>query len=121
MFRSDMPKGVYYKRSEEGEARRIASIPKGKEHWNFSESPTVTAIHRWLNYHYGRADHCENVTCEGKGKKFDWALIRGKDYKRLRSVFKQLCRSCHVKYDMTPERRKKIGDNSRKAWAEKRK
>lgn len=115
-----MPKGVYYKRSPEGEAKRLASLPKGKEHWNFSENPTVSAIHRWLNYHYGRADHCENITCEGKGKKFDWALIKGKDYKRLRSVFKQLCRSCHVKYDYTEERRKKTSELSTKMWEKKK-
>lgn len=115
-----MPNGVYKKRSKEGEARRLASLPRGKNHWNFDSNPSVVAIHKWLNRNYGRADHCENVTCEGKGKKFDWALVKGKDYKRLRSVFKQLCRSCHVKYDMTPERRKKIGENTLKMWERKR-
>lgn len=115
-----MPKGVYYKRSEAGEARRLASMPKGKNHWRFSENPSVVAIHKWINKYYGRATHCENVTCEGRGKKFDWALIRGKDYKRLRSVFIQLCRSCHVKYDMTPERRRMISRNSLKMWKKKK-
>jgi hypothetical protein len=115
-----MPKGIYYPRSKEGEKRRLASLPKGENHWNFDKDPSVRAIHRWINRHYGKANHCENITCEGKSKWFEWALIKGKDYARLRSCFKQLCRSCHVKYDMNNERREKISENSVKMWEKKR-
>jgi hypothetical protein len=115
-----MPKGVYYKRSEEGEARRIASMPRGKNHWNFSDNPTIPAIHRWLNRHYGRASKCENQECAGKFIKVDWALIRGKKYGKDRNLFKQLCRSCHVKYDMTDERRMKISLQSIAMWSKRK-
>jgi len=110
----------YTPRSPEGEKRRLASLPSGDKHWRFDENPNVRAIHKWINRIYGRANRCENVKCEGKAKKYDWALIRGKEYKRSRRHFKQLCRSCHVKYDMTEARRKKIGENSIKMWEQKR-
>lgn len=111
-----MPKGVYYKRSEEGEKRRLASIPKGKNHWNYDDNPSVSAIHRWLNRKYGKANHCANITCKNKSKCYDWALLKGKDYKRLRGCFMQLCRSCHIEYDMTEERKKKISENLKIIW-----
>lgn len=100
-----MPKGVYFPRSKDGEARRLASIPKGKDHWNFDSNPSRSAIHKWLKRYFGPANRCENVTCSGRGKKYDWALIKGKDYKRLRSCFMMLCRSCHVQYDRNWEKK----------------
>jgi hypothetical protein len=98
-----------YQRSLEGEARRLASIPKGKEHWHYSDNPTVAAIHRWLNNWYGRAYKCESAKhdYDKPVKKFDYALIHGKPYAKERKNFKMLCRSCHLKYDFTDERRKK--------------
>lgn len=88
---------------------RLKAIPKGKNHWRYSEKPTVSAIHKWINKWHGRASKCESKTHNPniKAKKYDWALKHGKEYKKDIKVFFQLCRSCHVKYDYTEERREK--------------
>lgn len=65
-----------------------------------------TAIHKWLRDTYGKANHCEN--CSNHSKRFDWALKKGCMYERNKESFIQLCRSCHLKYDFTQERRDKI-------------
>lgn len=56
-------------------------------------------IHKWLIRIYGKATHCESLTCKGECKVFDYALIKGQVYSQDRSKFSMLCRSCHVKYD----------------------
>lgn len=101
-----------YKRSEQGERNRLASIPKGKDHWNFSKNPTIKAIHRWVNRWYGRANKCVSPThnINSNVKKYDWALIKGKKYAKKISNFMMLCRSCHTKYDYTEARRKRTSE-----------
>jgi hypothetical protein len=49
--------------------------------------------------------------CEGKSIWFDWAKKEGKKYERNRDNFLRLCRSCHRRYDLTPEKRKKAIKN----------
>lgn len=56
------------------------------------------ALHDWIKRYYGLASKCENRKCLGKSKIYQWANISGK-YKRRRSDFKQLCVSCHRRYD----------------------
>lgn len=68
------------------------------------------AVHMWLRAKFGTANLCENkkcfyprLNCKGKTvmgtKNFNWAKIRGKEYKRKRENFVMLCRSCHTSYD----------------------
>jgi len=111
-----------YKRSTQGELNRLASLPKGKSHWRWSKTPTVSAIHRWLNRWYGRANKCENNKHDNSKpvKKFDYALIKGKPYAKNRKHFKMLCRACHIKYDWTIQRQKKVIKNlNRKGYIKK--
>ena len=65
-------------------------------------------IHHWLNKKFGKADKCENKKCNKKSKVYQWALKKKCKYKKKRGNFKQLCRSCHAKYDLTEEGRKKM-------------
>ena len=55
--------------------------------------------------HYGNPSICEEKTCSGISKVFDWAIKHGREYSHNRKDYRRLCRSCHRKYDMTPERR----------------
>ena len=57
-------------------------------------------IHAWLTREFGKADYCENKDCESKSKKFEWALKKGKTYKRDRKSFIKLCCQCHRRYDL---------------------
>ena|SRR3990167_7141713 len=66
-------------------------------------------IHHWLVYHYGKANKCENPGCNYPNpKKFNWALIKGKDYEQNRDNFWMLCPSCHIKYDASPMKSEKL-------------
>lgn len=65
-------------------------------------------IHSWLIYNHGKASKCENELCTSVNpKRFEWALLRGKEYKRDRNNYIQLCPSCHRKYDYTLEQKVK--------------
>lgn len=66
---------------------------------------TYSSIHSCIRYHYGIANKCEDKNCNGKSKRYDWANISGK-YKRIRSDWKMLCRSCHVLLDRKNKCRK---------------
>ena len=65
------------------------------------------SVHNKLVYRYGKANKCQGKNCTKKSKTFDWALLKGKKYIVKIDNFIMLCRSCHVKYDMTNERRHK--------------
>jgi hypothetical protein len=63
-------------------------------------------IHEWLIRHHGKATKCENELCKSRApKRFEWALLKGKDYKKDRNNYIQLCPSCHRKYDYTEVQR----------------
>lgn len=56
-------------------------------------------IHEWLKRIYGKANKCDNVNCQKKSERYEWALLREKNYDYNRENFHQLCRPCHSKYD----------------------
>ena len=57
-------------------------------------------LHHWLVNNYGYANKCESVDCNHNNpKRFEWALIYGKNYEYNRENFIMLCPSCHRKYD----------------------
>lgn len=77
-----------------------------EKHHNWLKNPKkYSTIHGWLIRDYGKATKCENPKCLGKSKTYDYALIKGKEYKRIRKSFIQLCRSCHCKYDLNEKLR----------------
>lgn len=57
-----------------------------------------SGVHLWLYRHYGKANHCEGLNCKNISKVFQWANISHK-YKRDKTDWMQLCRSCHASYD----------------------
>lgn len=70
-------------------------IPKNYK----GENASYSAKHKWIKYHFGKATRCENEECKFKNpRRFEWANISGK-WKLLRSDYKQLCPSCHRKFD----------------------
>ena len=79
-------------------------------------------IHRWIRSKYGKASRCEGKNCKKISKKFNWAKKRNKIYAKNIKSFFQLCRSCHAKYDLTENTRRKlrlINKGTKKPWAGK--
>lgn len=65
------------------------------------------SIHTWLSKNHKKPSKCSH--CE-KEKKLDWALIKNRKHDHDINNYMALCRSCHLKYDYTDERRKKMGE-----------
>lgn len=85
-------------RSVEGEARRVASLPKGERHWNWSDKPTLLTLHKRIHRKHGSA---KMFKCAVKGctrMANDWANKDGK-YTDDVSDYEPMCRSHHVKKD----------------------
>lgn len=72
---------------------------------------TYNSIHAWLRYHYVKGNVCEGAECSGVCKIMHFALRQGKKYEKNRENFIVLCFSCHKKYDMTDETRKKMSES----------
>ena len=87
----------------------------GNPRWKGSKAGSGS-VHQWLARHF-KKDKCEEC---GTTKVLDWALIKGKKYLHKRENFKVLCRSHHLKYDYTKQRKKKVIDKVlSKRWARK--
>ena len=112
-----------YKRSAEGEARRLEALRspevrkkislglKGKKPKNFHEMQklsweaskkdvlTYSGIHAWVRRSWGKANCCELCGKDGlTGRSVHWA---NKDHKytRERIDWMMVCRPCHAKWD----------------------
>lgn len=64
------------------------------------ENPGYNALHMWLGNHFPKKNVCEHCN---RAIKTDYAKLIGKEYERNRENFIELCKSCHRKYDATPE------------------
>lgn len=72
--------------------------PQGSKHhlWKGKDALYITQ-HQWIARNYGKANKCEN--CHTKtAKRYHWANISG-EYRRNLKDYKQLCVSCHRKFD----------------------
>lgn len=89
--------------------RRIP-FQRGKNNPSWAaDKVSYSAIHCWISKNYGRPKQCEQCSTENASV-FDWANISG-SYKRERSDWKRLCRSCHTKFD---NRGFKVGNTASK-------
>lgn len=97
----------FYPMSEENKKKLSERLKKnnirppllyGKEHPNWKGDETgYNKKHDWIRKHWGRATKC--INCKGKNSQtFEWANL-SRTYKRERSDWIQLCRSCHIKFD----------------------
>lgn len=71
---------------------------RGEKHWAWKgENCGYTPLHLWIRRELGNANHCENDPTH-ISKKYEWSNIDGK-YRRTLNDYRQLCCSCHRKYD----------------------
>ena len=78
------------------------------------ETAEYNKIHAWLFTKHGSAEKCENETCSGTSRNFQWALKAGKRHEKKRENYLQLCIYCHRRYD------KEHGNNGHKVLDERR-
>lgn len=69
-----------------------------------------SAVHHWMNKHYGKPKRCEICGLDDPNRIYDWANKDHK-YSRNREDWQRLCRPCHRRHDSTPEIRKTIMRN----------
>lgn len=62
--------------------------------------------HKLVRVNYGKASRCTSQTCDGIPRRFEWANI-SHEYKLDIIDWRQLCRSCHAKFDITEDTIKK--------------
>lgn len=80
---------------------KLSNTLKGKflreksSHWT-GENGGYSTKHKWLSSHYQKKGICE--IC-GKKIKTEWANIDGK-YLRREDNYLELCRKCHVRFDI---------------------
>lgn len=87
------------KHTPESIALLSGSMKGNKNRWK-GDAAGYVAKHMWIYKNFGKASQCENLFCSFKNpKRFEWANI-SKQYKRERDDYKQLCPSCHRKWDM---------------------
>lgn len=87
----------------------IGHLGKKKEeesHLWKGDKVSYDGAHAWLRGNFGKPSKCENremrifrFRCSKKSQKFDWAFISNKGFARDRTLYRELCRSCHFKYD----------------------
>lgn len=70
-----------------------------------------TAVHKWLAKHFGRPSFCIHPDCNKKSKNYEWCKIEGRSYTHNSEDYIWLCKSCHRRYDLTPEKREKAIKN----------
>lgn len=66
-----------------------------------------TSIHVYLKKNYTKTGVCSLCLKSGH-KRTEWALIKGKLYSRDINNYKEMCSSCHRKYDLTDSIKEKI-------------
>ena len=92
-------KGKTHKSSSLLKISRNHADVSGKNNPAWREILTsVRGIHVRIIKTYGKADMCENKTCVGKSKKYDWSH-KTHQYSLDRSGWQMLCKSCHKNYD----------------------
>src|SRR3990167_9189757 len=78
-------------------------------------------IHYWLRRNYGRPKFCESTTCTKESVVFDWAKKTGLRHKKDRAHYLRLCHKCHVRYDWTDAKtRRLVNSGSRTPEARKK-
>jgi len=93
-----------YWESMKGRSGKVTPRWKGRE-------ASKNAMHKWLRKHFGNPDLCSNQNCEGKSQIFEWCLKQGREYSHDPDDYLWLCRSCHRRYDLTPEKFKQAIKN----------
>ena len=73
-----------------------------------TEKKTLSCVHSFLRNHFGKATFCMNEECKKKSKIYEWCKKTESEYTLNPEDYLWLCRSCHRRYDLTPEKRLQV-------------
>lgn len=109
-----MMRGKYIRTKEINEKNSFTMKCKGlvkdkNSNWK-GDNASYSAFHMYLRKNYGNpliCESCMKIGAKGLAGRWniDWALKIGFEHDHKRENYLQLCRSCHMKYDMTDEKR----------------
>lgn len=87
--------------------KKLSEANREEKAYNWKgEKAGYQSKHQWVRKYYGKASYCSDDPSH-VSKRYEWANISRK-YKRDISDWKQLCISCHRKFDITDETRRKL-------------
>lgn len=64
------------------------------------DKASYSAIHKFIRKYHGVASLCRNKLCPKKSDRYEWALRKGKKYSRDINDYVELCKHCHMQYDL---------------------
>ena len=86
-----------YVRSAEHRARLAAAVRGARNPSWKGDAANSTTIHEWLRENFPKTGACEECDAEGPT---DWAFLRHPaPHTRGREDYRELCRTCHLRYD----------------------
>lgn len=78
------------------------------------DKKSYARFHARIRRKYGKAHRCDNPCCSYPSpKRYEWALIYGREYSSNIDDYMQLCVSCHRQYDFTEEQRARMRASSK--------
>lgn len=96
------PNGMLGKKHSEQTKEKMRGRSEEKSATWKGDKVGYDALHSWVNKNLGKANHCEECGLDkipkGMKRYFDWANI-SKEYKRILTDWKQLCKKCHAIFD----------------------
>lgn len=84
--------------SSETRAKLSAAVTGDKQGGWKGGGASYRALHGYLCAHYPKTGIC--VECGRPANRTEYALIHGRTYSRNRDDYQEMCRPCHVKYDL---------------------
>lgn len=114
--------GMKGKKHSEKTKRKMSLIKLGEKHPNWKgDNAGYVPLHRWLCDNHKKKNKCDFCRRKKDGikiKRTELAIKKGKKYSRNRNDYFELCKSCHIKYDMTLETRLKMSKAKRNMTSE---
>jgi len=83
------------------EKHKLKLVKHGSDHWAWKEElASYGAFHKWLVKNFGSASRCESINCPKlPTRRYEYALLDGKEHSHKRENYRMLCIPCHRSYD----------------------